>query len=92
MNETMKLPITDQLQDGIEARGLAWGLGPPAGESREGMRLTYTADELAAMLGVSTWSIYNSVKSGDCPVAPVRVGRRLVWPKAKVDALVLGAG
>jgi len=52
---------------------------------------TYTAEEVADLLGVSAWSIYASVKNGICPVPPIRVGRRLVWPKASVDRL-LGFG
>lgn len=46
---------------------------------------TYTADEVADLLGVSTWSLYESVRRGDPPFPPIRVGRRLVWPRALVD-------
>jgi predicted DNA-binding transcriptional regulator AlpA len=49
---------------------------------------TITAEELAGVLGVSTWSVYESVKRGDCPVEPIRVGRRLVWPRACVERLL----
>jgi predicted DNA-binding transcriptional regulator AlpA len=52
---------------------------------------TYTAEELAGRLGVSSWAVYESVRRGDCPVEPIRVGRRLVWPRAVVDRL-LGLG
>lgn len=52
---------------------------------------TYKAEEVADLLGVSTWGLYESVRRGDCPLDPIRVGRRLVWAKAKVDAL-LGIG
>ena len=52
------------------------------------MPATYTAAEVAELLGVSTWSIYAAVKEGNCPVAPIKVGRRLVWPKAAVDRLL----
>lgn len=41
-------------------------------------RPTLRASELASLLGVSEWAIYESVKRGDCPVEPIRVGRRLV--------------
>jgi predicted DNA-binding transcriptional regulator AlpA len=51
-------------------------------------RKTYNAKELADELGVSVSSIYQSVKDGDCPVPPIKVGRRLVWPKATVDRLL----
>jgi predicted DNA-binding transcriptional regulator AlpA len=49
---------------------------------------TYQAKELAERLGVSTWAIYESVRQGTCPVEPIRVGKRLVWPRAKVNALL----
>jgi predicted DNA-binding transcriptional regulator AlpA len=52
---------------------------------------TIAAGELAAMLGVSTWSVYESAKAGTCPVEPIRVGRRLVWSRARVEQL-LGIG
>jgi predicted DNA-binding transcriptional regulator AlpA len=50
---------------------------------------TYQVHELAELLGVSSWSVYNSVKDGSCPVAPIRVGqRRIVFAKAAVDRLL----
>jgi excisionase family DNA binding protein len=52
---------------------------------------TMTAKELADVLGVSTWAVYQSVTDGDCPVPPIRVGRRIVFAKAAVDRL-LGVG
>jgi len=42
------------------------------------MKATLNADEFAQLLGVSTWSIYASVKRGDCSVEPIRIGHRLV--------------
>jgi hypothetical protein len=44
------------------------------------------ARALAAVLGVSAWNLYEATKRGDCPVAPIRCGRRLLWPKARVAA------
>jgi excisionase family DNA binding protein len=49
------------------------------------MKATYTAAELADLVGVSTWSIYESVRHGDCPFPAIRVGRRVVFAKAVVD-------
>lgn len=46
---------------------------------------TYRASELAERLGVSEWAIYESVRNGTCPFEPIRIGRRLVWPRAVVD-------
>ena len=52
------------------------------------MSSTLTAEELAAALGVSTWTVYEAVKRGDCPVEPIRIGRRLLWPRARVEQLL----
>jgi len=52
------------------------------------IRSTITANELAAVLGVSTWALYQSVREGTCPVEPIRVGRRLVWSSARVADLL----
>ena len=49
---------------------------------------TLRAAEFAELLGVSEWSLYESVRRGDCPVAPIRVGRRLVWSRAAVQKLL----
>ncbi|HVA74312.1 MAG TPA: helix-turn-helix domain-containing protein [Acidimicrobiales bacterium] len=46
---------------------------------------TYTAEQLSELLGVSAWSIYEAVRNGTCPFEPIRIGRRLVWPRALVD-------
>jgi predicted DNA-binding transcriptional regulator AlpA len=51
-------------------------------------RFTYTAAELAGLLGVGVSSVYQSVTDGTCPVEPIRVGRRMVWAKASVDSLL----
>lgn len=49
---------------------------------------TLTAEGLAARCGVSAWSIYESVKRGDCPVPAIKIGRRIVFAKAAVDRLL----
>ncbi len=49
---------------------------------------TYTTAELAEQLAVSEWSIYQAVKRGDCPVPPIKVGRRIVFAKVAVDRLL----
>lgn len=48
----------------------------------------YTAGVLAAKFGVSKWLIYDTVRRGDFPVAPIKIGHRLVWPKAAIDRLL----
>ena len=49
---------------------------------------TYRASELAQLLGVSEWTIYEAVRKGECAFEPIRIGRRLVWPRAVVDRVL----
>lgn len=50
---------------------------------------TYSADEVARMFGVSSWTLYRAVKDDTCPVRPIRIGkRRLVWSRSAVDRLL----
>jgi len=51
-------------------------------------RATITAPELAEMLGVSTWAVYEAVRAGEPPVPAIRVGRRLVFARTAVEALL----
>lgn len=51
-------------------------------------RAVYTADELAVKLGISLWLIYSRVRAGDFPIPPLKVGRRLLWPRAVVDRML----
>jgi predicted transcriptional regulator len=53
-------------------------------------RQTLTVDELAALLGVSAWSVYLSGRRGHSPVRPIRAGRRVLFAKGAVEQ-VLGA-
>lgn len=87
MTNTTTLASPEDCTDTPADRGLDWNLGPPP-DGRGCQRATYTADEVASLLGVSTWAIYKVVKDGECPVEPVRIGRRLVWPRSRVDALL----
>ena len=45
----------------------------------------YSATKAAALYGVSDWAWYQSIRRGDCPAPVIRVGRRVVHPKAAVD-------
>jgi predicted DNA-binding transcriptional regulator AlpA len=51
-------------------------------------RATLTAVELAEALSVSQWTVYESVRRGDCPIPPIRIGRRLVWSRHAVEVLL----
>lgn len=51
-------------------------------------RRTMTADELAAALGVSPWAVYQAVRQGTCPVPAIRLGRRILFPRGAVEAVL----
>lgn len=48
----------------------------------------YTVEEAAAKLGISRNSAYEGVRRGEIP--GIRIGRRIVVPKAPLDRLLEG--
>ncbi len=56
--------------------------GPPFGNKK-----TMKVPEVAELLDVSPWTIYESVKRGDFPLKEIRVGLLILFPT--VDALRL---
>jgi hypothetical protein len=49
---------------------------------------TITVEAAAEILGVSTWSLYNSLRRGDGPLRPIRIGRRLIIPTQQLRRLL----
>ncbi len=49
---------------------------------------TLNVEDLAELLGVAVWTLYQHVRVGDLPpeLTPIRVGRCLRWPTSKVAA------
>lgn len=60
------------------------GLGHQAARDRLASAV-YSAAEAAALYGVSEWAWYQSIRTGQCPAPVIRVGRRVVHPRAAVD-------
>ncbi|MDA8297425.1 MAG: helix-turn-helix domain-containing protein [Actinomycetota bacterium] len=52
------------------------------------MSAVYSAEDLAELAGVSTWSIYQAVKADACPFPFLKIGRRIVFPRAAADRLL----
>jgi excisionase family DNA binding protein len=52
-------------------------------------RLTLTVEEAGNALGLGRGTAYNLAKSGELPT--IRLGRRLLVPKAALDRLLAGA-
>ncbi len=48
-------------------------------------RATLTVQQLAHVLGVSRNTIYEMIQTNELPVAPIRLGRRIVFSRAKVE-------
>jgi excisionase family DNA binding protein len=42
-------------------------------------------EQLANVLGVGRSKIYEMIRTNDLPVAPIRIGRRVVFSRAKVE-------
>lgn len=53
-------------------------------------RETYTLEEFRAKLGLSRTVAYELARTDTLPVKAIRVGRRYLFPKARVDALLAG--
>lgn len=61
----------------------------PIGDAMEqSERLAYTVAEAAALLGIGRTHAYALAKAGDLPT--VALGRRVVVPKARLDAMLAG--
>ena len=54
------------------------------------MAATYRVDEVAELAGLSPWSVRQASERRDTPlgVLALRVGRRIIFPRACVDALL----
>lgn len=53
-------------------------------------RIVYTVDEAAKILGISRPTAFQGVERGEIP--HIRVGRRILIPKAALDKLLANAG
>lgn len=52
-------------------------------------RPTLTVEETARLLGISRWLVQQAVRRGELPV--VRIGRRILIPRIRLDALLAGS-
>jgi excisionase family DNA binding protein len=58
---------------------------------QEKERLTVTVDEAADAIGVSRVSLYNAINRGEF-TSVIRIGRRILIPKAALEKLLATAG
>lgn len=58
------------------------------GSQTEAASLVYTVDGFAKLFNISRAAAYQAVKRGEVP--SIRIGRRLVIPKAGVDRMLAG--
>ncbi len=47
---------------------------------------TYTVAEVSELSGLSSWSVYAHLKDKSFPVAPIRVGARILFSRVLIDA------
>jgi excisionase family DNA binding protein len=53
-------------------------------------RPTLTVEETARLLGISRWLVQQAVRRGELPV--VRIGRRILIPRKRLEAVLAGSG
>ena len=53
-------------------------------------RIVYTVEEAAKLLGISRPTAFQGVERGEIP--HIRVGRRILIPKASLDRMLASAG
>jgi excisionase family DNA binding protein len=53
-------------------------------------RATYTVADAAVRLGIDKLTLYSAIRRGESPFPTIRVGRRLLIPKAALDRLLEG--
>lgn len=64
-----------------------WSRGVmPKSHPRQPQCKTFTVPEAADELGISAWCYYQAVKRGELPA--IRVGHRLLVPRAHLDRLL----
>jgi excisionase family DNA binding protein len=54
------------------------------------VRLTYTVEEAAALLGIARGTAYEAARDGSLPT--IRLGRRLLVPRARLAELLGNQG
>jgi len=83
---------SDTVSEWLQSRKDAATLPEDAERMRVAMdqteRLAYTVTEAAALLGIGRTHAYALAKAGDLPT--VTLGRRVVVPKARLDAMLAG--
>ena len=58
------------------------------GKTKPPAARTMGTKEFAEVFGCSEWLVWRMVRDGTCPVRPIALGRKLVWPRAAVDRLL----
>lgn len=55
-----------------------------------GLPTTIGAPEVADLMGVPRWSVYEAARNGTLPpgLEPIRIGRRMYWPTVRVLELM----
>jgi excisionase family DNA binding protein len=60
------------------------------GKLQGSVPLTYSIEEAAKLLGVSERHAYTYARRGEFPTRIIRIGHRMLVPKAELDALLAG--
>ena len=49
-------------------------------------RAVMTVPEVAELLGLAPWTVYHQIKSGLFPVEPIRIGRKILFAKSRIES------
>jgi hypothetical protein len=53
---------------------------------------TCTVERMASLADCSTWLLYKTIRDGSCPFPFVKVGRRVLFIKARCDEILAISG
>jgi excisionase family DNA binding protein len=76
-------PESQALAAAIAALAKVQGRSPRVLDPKWDGRSTFDATEVAEILGVSKWSVYRGIETGDIPAT--RVGKRLIVPRHALE-------
>lgn len=64
------------------------GAGAAAARVAQEPPQTLTVPQVAAIVGVSEWAVYTHIRAGDFPIPHLTVGRKILFARAAVDAVL----
>lgn len=57
-------------------------------ETPDNRSAVLTVPEVAELLASNPWTVYEAIKAGTFPLQPIRVGRKILFARSRVDELL----